>query len=358
MSFYQSNRYFSIFGLHYLVGYGGGAPALEAWAVAHPLRVISQVYVDSPGLSADYLNSYAAREFGGETDAGYTTVVFPKGFDLIRYDETVLPTWYIHPDQRSIDASLVLLEAGQRHRRRRPARRRRSAPCIRQRRGSDRWMTSYAGPIAQVAVQDRPIGNCEQARAPARSWIPDLLHPVRELLRLRQPAFRTRRLRQARRRGPDDDGRRLHPRVPRLRSPVRPPALAVPGAGRVRVARQQPDRQGVLRRRPMVEGRGTRGRSSLVTICEQYSSTSISVSHRDSNTFYLQLRDTMIDEYPVDPTRFYSTGQSAGSSGDAELRDRVPGVLRRGRLDLLHRRPERRPARSAWTASSTRPAAG
>lgn len=46
MAFYQNNRYFSIFGLHYLVGYGDGAPALEAWAVAHPLRVISQVYVD------------------------------------------------------------------------------------------------------------------------------------------------------------------------------------------------------------------------------------------------------------------------------------------------------------------------
>ena len=52
----------------------------------------------------------------------------------------------------------------------------------------------------------------------------------------------------------------------------------------------------------------------LVTICEQYSSTSVSVSHRDSNTFYRQLRDLVADEYPVDPTRFYSTGQSAGSS--------------------------------------------
>jgi poly(3-hydroxybutyrate) depolymerase len=51
----------------------------------------------------------------------------------------------------------------------------------------------------------------------------------------------------------------------------------------------------------------------LVIICEQYSNTSISVSHRDSNAFFLHLRETMINEYPVDPTRFYSTGQSAGS---------------------------------------------
>ena len=107
MSFYQSNRYFSIYGLHYLVGYGAGAPALEAWAVAHPLRVIGQVYLDSPGLPGDYLNAYAGLEFDGTTDATYTTVVFPDGFDLIRYDETVLPTWFINPDERSSGASVA-----------------------------------------------------------------------------------------------------------------------------------------------------------------------------------------------------------------------------------------------------------
>jgi poly(3-hydroxybutyrate) depolymerase len=52
----------------------------------------------------------------------------------------------------------------------------------------------------------------------------------------------------------------------------------------------------------------------LVIICEQYSNTSISVSHRDSNTFYRQLRELVINDYPVDPMRFYSTRQSAGSS--------------------------------------------
>ncbi len=28
-----------------------------------------------------------------------------EGFDLVRHDETVLPTWYINPDRRAIDAS-------------------------------------------------------------------------------------------------------------------------------------------------------------------------------------------------------------------------------------------------------------
>jgi poly(3-hydroxybutyrate) depolymerase len=49
-------------------------------------------------------------------------------------------------------------------------------------------------------------------------------------------------------------------------------------------------------------------------ICEQYSNTSVSVSHRDSNVFYRQLRDTITARYDVDTTRFYSTGQSAGSA--------------------------------------------
>ena len=51
----------------------------------------------------------------------------------------------------------------------------------------------------------------------------------------------------------------------------------------------------------------------LVIPCEQYSNTSISVSHRDSDLFFQQLREVIIRDYGVDPTRFYSTGQSAGS---------------------------------------------
>jgi hypothetical protein len=157
MAFYQANTYFSIFGLHYLVGYGGAAPALEAWAVAHPLRVIAQVYLDSPGLGAAYLGSYAGREFDGDTDANYTSVVFPPGFDLVRYDETVLPTWYVRPDARTAGASLAYWKrandtagAGTADRT--------LGTVYEQRRRSDRWMTSYAGPIAKVAVRTRPVG--------------------------------------------------------------------------------------------------------------------------------------------------------------------------------------------------------
>ena len=50
-----------------------------------------------------------------------------------------------------------------------------------------------------------------------------------------------------------------------------------------------------------------------VTVCEQYSASPISVSHADSVAFLHQLRDVLVTDYPVDQTRFYSTGQSAGS---------------------------------------------
>ena len=51
----------------------------------------------------------------------------------------------------------------------------------------------------------------------------------------------------------------------------------------------------------------------LVIPCEQYSNNSVSVSHKDNDLFFRQLREVIIRDYGADPTRFYSTGQSAGS---------------------------------------------
>lgn len=305
MAFFQSNRYFSIFGLHYLVGYGGGAPALEAWAVAHPLRVIGQVYVGSRGLRSGYLDSFAAREFGGQTDANYTPVVFPDGFDLIRHDETVLPTWYVDPDPRSIGPSLSYwkkandtVDEGTTDRT--------LGTVFRQRRRSGRWMTSHAGPIAKVAVQRRPVD----------------AHRIVDFLTgyTRYENFFAY-------------GNQLYERADLAALGVQVRTMVVSGFVReylVYVPRSA--RQLWRGRAPVVfvwPGNSQtdklfldatqwwkvaeREGFVLVTICEQYSNTSVSVSHRDSVAFFRQLRDVILAEYPVDPTRFYSTGQSAGS---------------------------------------------
>ncbi|WP_433363475.1 hypothetical protein ACQPZX_32200 [Actinoplanes sp. CA-142083] len=298
MAFFQNNRYFSIFGLHYLVGYGGGAPALEAWAVAHPLRVIAQVYVDSPGLSAAFLDSYASKQFDGTTD-GYTPVEFPPGFDLIRYDETVLPTWYIHPDPRSAGASLAYWkranDVG------RQTEHGVLGTVYQQRPGSPRWMTSHAGPIAKVAVQPR-----------RRPGVDDIIGFLTAYTRYENFfAYGNQLYERA-----SYENIEVHTmmvngfvreylvHVPRKAGRKAPVLFVWPGnsqTDKVFVDATQwwkvAEREGFI----------------LVVVCEQYSTTSVSVSHRDSNLFFQQLRAVMTKDYDVDPTRFYSTGQSAGS---------------------------------------------
>jgi hypothetical protein len=51
----------------------------------------------------------------------------------------------------------------------------------------------------------------------------------------------------------------------------------------------------------------------LVIPCETYSSSSTSVSHANTGMFYEKLAVYVSNYYNVDPTRFYATGQSAGS---------------------------------------------
>ena len=300
LGFYQSNNYFSIFGENYLVGYAHGAPALEAWAVANPLKVIAQAYVDSPGLNAAYLASYASREYDGQTQ--YSPVDFPAGFRLIRYAETVLPTWYIRPDTRRAAASLAYWK--------------RSNDTVssgrhddvlgtvyRQRPGSERWMTSHAGPIAKVAVQAR--------RATTRQIVEFLTSYTRyensfaygnqlyERADFHRLGVEVHTMQVA---GFVREYLVYRPRSARRNAPV---VFIWPGdsqTDKVFVDATQwwkvADHEGIL----------------LVVVCEQYSRTSVVVSHRDSLAFYRQLRDTITARYDVDPTRFYSSGQSAGSS--------------------------------------------
>jgi poly(3-hydroxybutyrate) depolymerase len=299
LAFYQSNNYFSIFGENYLVGYGAGAPALEAWAVANPLKVIAQAYVDSAGLSAAYLASYASREYDGRTQ--YTPVDFPSGFRLIRYDETVLPTWYIRPNQPSAAASLAYwkrsndtVAAGVRDGD--------LGTVYRQRAGSRRWMTSHAGPIAKVAVQPH--------RATTRQIVGFLTAYTRyensfaygnqlyERADYQRLGIEVHTMQVA---GYVREYLVYRPRTARRKAPV---VFVWPGdsqTDKVFVDATQwwkvAEREGIL----------------LVFVCEQYSRTSVVVSHRDSLAFFRQLRETITARYDVDPTRFYSTGQSAGS---------------------------------------------
>jgi poly(3-hydroxybutyrate) depolymerase len=311
MNFYQANLYFSIFGEHYLVGYGAGAPALEAWAVAHPLRVIAQVYLDSPGLSEQYLDQIGAQEFDGTTDVGYSTVVFPPGFDLLRYDETVLPTWYVNPNEHSIASSLAYWKSANdttRH----GVRNGTLGTVYQQVAGSGRWMTSYAGSISQVAVLDRPMDY--RSASTTRQLVAFLTYYTRYenffaySNQLFERADYARLGVEVKTMMVEGFIREYSVYVPRSARPIwgmRAPVVFVwPG-------NSQTDKVyfDAAQWWKVAESEGC----ILVTICEQYSNTSVSVSHRASNTFFLQLREVMIRDYGADPSRFYSTGQSAGS---------------------------------------------
>lgn len=311
MAFFQANGYFSIFGLHYLVGYGTGAPPLEAWAVAHPLRVIAQVYLDSPGLRADYLDQYADREFDGDSDGTYTDVVFPEGFDLIRYDETVLPTWYIHPERDALADSLGYWRTANDATGRGVANRTLGV-VYEQEAGSERWMTSHAGPVSQVAVLRRPVSYWS-ARTTA-SIVAFLTYYTRYENYF---AYGNQLYERA-----DLAALGVQVRTMMVEGFVREYLVYVPRSARRLWGRAAPvvfvwpgnsQTDKVFLDATQWWKVADQAGCILVVICEQYSNTSVSVSHSASNTFFRQLREVMIDGYPVDPHRFYSTGQSAGS---------------------------------------------
>jgi hypothetical protein len=309
MSFHQSNGYYSIFGEHYLVGYDGGAAPLEAWALEFPLRVIAQTHLRSPGVARSYLDRFAGREYDGTTEGSYTTVVLPPGFDRVSNAEVVLPTWFIDPEDSARDSLDYWAAANDV----RGARRDTVLGTVRhQAPDSDRWMTSHSGPISVVALLDRPVSY----------WNRKLTQDIRGFLtrytryenffaygnQLMDRADVERLGIEVRTMVVDGDVREYLVHVPasaERRWGDRAPVLFI-WPGNTQTDKLFTDASGwweVAEREGFI----------TVTVCEQYSASPISVSHTDSVAFLQQLREVVLDEYPVDPTRFYSTGQSAGS---------------------------------------------
>ena len=311
MNFYISNRYFSIFGEHYLVGYGKGGPALEAWAAANPLKVISQVYIDSPGLAAAYLSQFSAKEFDGRTAPPYTSpVVFPAGFDLIKYNEVVLPTWYINP-AASAAASIAYWQ-GANDSVPAPVKDNDLGQVYAQANDSGRWMTSYSGPISKVAVLDRPVSY----------WNKKTTRDINNFLTYysRYENFFAYGNQLVVRANYEALGIEIHTMM--VNGFIREYMVYVPESAKqlwgnaapvmwVWAGNSQTDKVFLDATQWWKVARDEG--FILVIPCEQYSNTSISVSHKDNDVFFRQLREVIVRDYDVDPTRFYSTGQSAGS---------------------------------------------
>ncbi|MFC5729380.1 MULTISPECIES: hypothetical protein [Nocardioides] len=310
LAFHQSNPYYSIFGEHYLVGYEGAAPALERWAAVNPLRVIAQVYLASTGLSERFLREVGSFEYDGTTDGSYTPVELPEDLDRIRRDEVVLPTWYIAPQREagaSIDYWRVANDASQGGRRDGVL-----GSVYRQRPGSDRWTTSSSGPISLVAVQPRPM------KAASRGTTGRIVDFLGAYTRYENFFAYGNQLMER----PDLNKMGVEVRTMMVGGHPREYLVYVPSSAKRQWGKMAPvvfvwpgntqtdrlffdsaqwwrvaDEHGCV----------------VVVICETYAASAISVSHRDSDEFYRKLRDVVLRRYDVDPTRFYSTGQSAGS---------------------------------------------
>lgn len=311
MSFHQSNRYYSIFGEHYLVGYGAGAPALERWAALNPLRVIAQVHLDSAGLPKEFLDGVGDLEYDGTTDGSYTPVQLPDDLDRIRRDEVVLPTWYVAPRPRARASQEYWLAANDTARR--TSRDGVLGTVHRQRSDSQRWQTSSSGPISFVAVQPRPMkvlsrGTTRKIAAFLHTWTryENFFAYGNQLMER-----------------PDLDKLGVEVRTMMVGGIPREYLVYVPPSAR----KQWGDAAPVVFVWPgntqtdllffdsaqwwrVADEHGC----VVVVICETYAASAISVSHRDSDEFYTKVRDVVARRYPVDTTRFYSTGQSAGSN--------------------------------------------
>ena len=291
------------------MGYDGGAAALEGWAVEFPLRVIAQTYLRSTGVDRSYLDRFAGREYDGTTEGSYTTVVLPPGFDRVSNAEVVLPTWFIDPERSARDSLDYWAAANDV----RGSRRDTVLGTVRhQAPDSDRWMTSHSGPISVVAELDRPVS----------FWNRKLTEDIRGFL-----------TRYTRYENFFAYGNQLMDRADFERLGIEVCTMVVDGDIReylvhipASATRTWGDRAPVLFIWPgntqtdklFTDASGwwevaEREGFITVTVCEQYSASPISVSHADSVAFLQQLREVVLAEYPVDPTRFYSTGQSAGS---------------------------------------------
>ncbi|MDD6212566.1 MAG: PHB depolymerase family esterase, partial [Clostridiales bacterium] len=300
IAFCSSNKYFSVYGEHYFAGYGKGGAALEYWAAANPLKVIGQVYVDSDGLDKAYLEEIGETVFPTK-NGNYNQINFPEDFELLKYKDAVLPTWYIggNPEDslsywKSVNDCQETAEPDDEF-----------GSVFAQKEDSTRWMTDYAGPISKVAVETE-----QEASAALTEKICDFLYAytryengfaysngLYERIVYGESCYKV------------IDDVNGHPREYMVYEPENmqenaPVMFVFPGNTQTDLVfmdatqwQDAADQEGFL----------------LVMVCEDYN-TSTTVTFKDSNEFQEKLAEQIKKDYAgrIDPERFYANGQSMG----------------------------------------------
>jgi len=308
LNFYSRNNYFSIFGISYFVGYDGGGSALEAWAVANPLKVTSQAYVNSKSLNEIYYSTYKTKLMDG-LSSGYIPIEIPDNLKF-PFSEIPIPTAYINTDLDRVsnglkywkDASDVVgngtTSADYFY----------GANVFPQSASSDAWATKYTGPISKVVTLETEV---------------DVLDPrlsitlydfVTEYISYENATAYGNFLGPRKEYGDigtmivSGELREFMVYVPESAAELWPNGAPVVF---IFAGNSQTDK--IFFHNTLWWKVADEEGCILAIPCETYSSSSTSVSYANTDIFYEKLAKYLIDYYNTDPTRFYATGQSAGS---------------------------------------------
>ena len=306
--FYNSNRYFSIFGISYLAGYDGGGTALEAWAAANPLKVVSQVYINSESQQDAYYSRFQKIFMDGRS-SGYTPVEIPDEIK-ITCNEIPVPTAFVNADLGRVSGAITywkgVNDAGVTGT---------SDPgyfyggqVFAQSAGSDAWATAYTGPVSKVVTLETDVNVLD----------PHLTQTLYGFLTEYVSYDNTTAY-----------GNHLAPRKEYgetgnmiVNGELREFMIYVPetaeqlwpgGAPVVFIFAGNSQTDKVFFHNTLWWKVADKEGCILVIPCETYSNSSTAVSHANTGEFYEKLAAYMKAFYPVDPSRFYATGQSAGS---------------------------------------------
>jgi hypothetical protein len=308
MNFYKQNGYFSIFGISYLIGYDGGGTALEAWAAANPLLVISQAFINSKSQSNAYYSRFDTIYMNG-LSTGYTPVEIPEQIKFA-CNIVPVPTAFINSDLKRVsqaisywknanDANTPGISSPKYFY---------GANVFAQSKESDAWATAYAGPISKVITLEKDI---------------DVLNPqftnkiydfVTEYVKYENSTAYGNHLAPRKKYGEiktmiiNDEIREYQVYVPDLAEKLWPDGAPVVFAF---AGNSQTDK--VFFHNTLWWKVADKEGFILVLPCETYSSSSTSVSHSNTDVFYEKLVKYITKYYNVDAARFYATGQSAGS---------------------------------------------
>ncbi len=306
--------YFSSYGLNYFVGYGGnGAAALEAWAASNPGSMISQVYLDSPGLEQDVLDQAAALFYDGDEASGNLPLTIDES-QRIFYDQLPVPTWLINcTGQASLEywkhCSDCVPEAvpdatlGQ---------------VFAQSEDTDAWQSEFYGPISKVAVLDEPGFDAVSHTREIYDFLTSYTRYDNTCAFASQLGYRVRA------RELEEQGLLSH-HVVTVAGEPREYLTYVPADSGEKFPEGSPvvfvwpgNTQSGILFLDATSWRTVADQEGFICVipCEQYNAgSSVSVSHKNTVEFYQAIRTELKSSgLNIDWTRLYSTGQSAGSS--------------------------------------------